>query len=54
MPMSELTWIELVTVTSRLDRFVQMCMIMAHRDFNDLEKAEFKAIYLKIKDCDIE
>ena len=50
----EYCWIELIQTNNRLDRFIQMCMIMAHRDFNDLEKAEFKAIYLKIKGANIE
>ena len=47
--MSELTWIELVTVTKEIDRFVQMCMIMAHRDLDNYEKLEFKKLYLKYK-----
>ena len=47
--MNELMWIELITVNTKIDRFVQLCMIMAHRDLDDLEKTEFKKLYLELK-----
>ena len=48
--MNELMWIELITVSNRLDRFVQLCMLMAHRELDDLEKKEFSKIYKTIKE----
>ena len=47
--MNELMWIELITVSTEIDRFVQLCMIMAHRDLDDLEKTEFKKLYFRLK-----
>ena len=48
--MSDLTWIELIHTSNRLDRFIQLCMIQAHRDFEKAEKDEFKKLYLNIKE----
>ena len=45
-------WIELITVSTDIDRFVQLCMIMAHRDLDDLEKKEFKKLYLRLKEVE--
>lgn len=49
--MSELTWIELITTTTRLDRFVQLSMIMAHRKFTIEEQIEFKKLYCYFKEA---
>ena len=45
-------WIELITVSTQIDRFVQLCMIMAHRELDDIEKIEFKKLYLRLKKVD--
>ena len=43
-------WIELITTSTRLDRFVQLSMIMAHREFNEAEKDEFNKLYKYFKE----
>ena len=46
----EYSWIELIHTSNRLDRFIQLCMVQAHRNLDPPEKDEFKKLYLNIKE----